>query len=177
MGRKFISIIEKKERFIICTLLIGVFLAGIGYSVFIGENFRFPDEKDYYLLGGNLKDLRGYSLDGITSTACRPPGYPFIIASIMFLSKSLILIRIINYLAFCLSIFMVYLMVKKFSTSFFGLLSAFLCLCYPVFFYTASVLCPQIIASMLFLLILFLSLKEEKMSSLKGITVGFCLLF
>ena len=62
-------------------MLLALFtLAGLGYSLLLGGDTRFPDERDYLAVAASLVHEGIYSYDGLVPNAMRPPGYPVLIA-------------------------------------------------------------------------------------------------
>jgi 4-amino-4-deoxy-L-arabinose transferase-like glycosyltransferase len=129
-----ISFIETKKRLVILGIVIFSILLGVFYSFYLGENLTYFDEQSYYTIARNIKEVGFFSLNGSTPTAYRPPGYPFLLAFLMLSNEHIIFLRIFNYLAFALSIYLLYKILCRHSNPLAGILSAFICLCYPIFF-------------------------------------------
>ena len=117
------------------SILIVYLLAGIIYSISLGNNLRFPDEHVYYTLAGNLANSFHYSLDGKTLTACNPPGYPFFLAFLRFFGCNIILLRIANFILLFLAFLLVFRLLSKKVNEFSGLIFLLLIIIYPVIFY------------------------------------------
>jgi hypothetical protein len=78
------------------------------------------DNASYYILGKALKSGEGFvNLNSVFKTPNNhfPPGYPVIISLIMLVSESIIIIKLANGLLLLGSLFLSYLLVKKFSQS------------------------------------------------------------
>jgi 4-amino-4-deoxy-L-arabinose transferase-like glycosyltransferase len=148
-----ISFLEKKHRLVIVLMIAIYVLAGVIYSIYLGNSFRFfPDEGNYFDLATNLATKGNYSLDGVQLTTYRPPGYPFFLAPFRLLGLNIIGLRIVNFFALGLCIFVLYTTLRERFAPLAGLLGAFLVMAYPVFFYTAGTLYPQTFASLLVVL-------------------------
>lgn len=136
-------------------------LAGIGYSFYLGDHLIYHDEKQYYQIAKNLVENRIYSLDGKEITAWRPPGYPFFLSLFIQLGANIPMLRIANFIAFCLSIYMIASFLQN-RSKLAGLLSACMLIAYPVLFYSAGTLYPQTVMATL-LVALFVLLNKPKL--------------
>lgn len=121
--------------------------AGLLYShVGPGDTFRYPDERDYLDLASHLAALDGYTFDGETPSAHRPPGYPLVLAPIVALHDSVHAVRLLQ---FALLAFSAHLLgsllasggkLSRWSGSVLVLAGV---VAYPVLVYTAGLLFPQ----------------------------------
>ena len=143
-------------------------IAGLIYSVFgLGDAFRYPDEREYQSLASNLAAMIGYSLDGITPTAMRPPGYAFLMAPIHFVTDS---IHVVRLLQFALLVWAAHLLASQLTRAdtlsrWGGSVAMLACVtAYPVLIYTAGALFPQ--TCILFSLALAVVLLQSKDNSL-----------
>jgi hypothetical protein len=156
-----ISFLEKKHRLVMALMIAIYLLAGVIYSIYLGNNFRyFPDEGNYFDLATNLALKGNYSLDGVHLTTYRPPGYPFFVAPFRLLGLEIIELRIVNFFALGLCIFVVYTALRERFAPLAGLFGAFLVMAYPVIFYTAGTLFPQTFASLLVVLTIYFYTRE-----------------
>ncbi len=48
-------------------------MAGLGYSLYLGDAVRYFDERMYLDMGRNLAELSIFSKDGVHPTSVRPP--------------------------------------------------------------------------------------------------------
>ncbi|MCK4901671.1 MAG: glycosyltransferase family 39 protein, partial [Anaerolineales bacterium] len=176
----FVALLERNSRTIIAILVTLVILSGVVYSVYLGDALRFlPDEQDYFDLATNVAFQFLYSLDGENPTAYRPPGYPLFLSIFRYLGASVVILRILNFLFFGLGIYLVYKTLQKEYSPLAGLIGAFLLVAYPVVFFTSGTLYPQILASVLFLLIFYLYTRSSSHSWLYitcGVLFGFLIL-
>mgnify|MGYP007051337546 CR=1 len=78
-------------------------LCGLGYSLYLGDALRFPDEGQYYRIAVHLAAGDGYTLDGVTPTAIRPPGYPLFLALFVRLGAPVIGLRYLNFIMLALA--------------------------------------------------------------------------
>lgn len=180
MGGRIISFVLAKEYYILLSVIALVLFSGVIYSFLLGKNLQYSDECDYYTLAINLLSKHQYTLDGEHLTGYRPPGYPLVLSIFVFLGGGVVLLRILNFIAFSCCIYLLYLILKKHAAPFAGLIGAGLVVCYPVLFYAAGTLYPQILGALLFLLILFL-LSQWRINSivpfiLVGLIFGYLIL-
>jgi 4-amino-4-deoxy-L-arabinose transferase-like glycosyltransferase len=136
-------------------------ISGGIYSFYLGNIFQYHDEADYYNLANNLVLKRSFSLNGEQPTAYRPPAYPFFLTPFIGLGWEIVHLRLLNFFALGGCLLLLYGMLKRQYSPLTGLLAGALILFYPVLFYAAGTLYPQTIASVLFLLILFMLARTE----------------
>ena len=168
----FIIKIKENIRPIFYSLLVIYFIAGVSYSIFLGNNLRFPDEQEYYTLAGNLADTFHYTLNGENLTAFHPPGYPFLLAFLKICGFNIILLRITNFIFLLMAILLTYKFLSKKVNEFSRLLVLFLIIIYPVIFYTAGTLYPQIFSSFLIIMIIYLLFNKRALSVIVSIFIG-----
>lgn len=179
ISRQLLSFIEQKNNAILVALISAVVLSGTFYSVSLGNNVRYADEHDYYNLGANIVTSHRYSLDGKHPTAYRPPGYPLILSLFILMGANIVHLRIMNFVALGLCIYLLHEILKKQSSPFAATVGAVLVACYPVLFYTAGTLYPQMIGSLLFLVIISLltsNTKTYRIFLLCGLLFGYLVL-
>src|SRR5277367_2991438 len=97
---------ESLERMGVLLLLLYL-LAGVIYSAVIPPVARFLDEQDYLSLSYNLLHGPGFSLDGVHSTALRPPAYAFFLEGIRAIGGDFFSFRVANFLVVAATIFLV----------------------------------------------------------------------
>jgi hypothetical protein len=135
-----------------------VILGGILYSYILGDQIRFQDEKHYLKLANNLIKHSIYSYDdnAIVPTTFHPPGYPLILASIVSIGGGFFTLRMVNFVFLACCIILLAAILKKHGYETGARWAPLIVLCYPVLFYTASTLYPQIIATAIFLFIIYM---------------------
>ena len=169
--RPFLKVIPPAQ----VSLFLLILLFGFIYSSFLGNHLRFYDEKEYLGLGQNLTNHSIYSLDGENPTAYRPPFYPLYISFFLDLGADIAFLRFMNFLFLGLSLILTWKILENRGKSAAGHLSSWMIIGYPVLFYASGTLYPQILASFLLLLFLYL-IGEKKMAKnrvfLAGIVYG-----
>lgn len=147
----FFDVHAQKLTWILAGLTV---VAGGFYSLWLGERLRYIDERDYFTLAENLLQFRAYSSDGINPSAFRPPGYPMLLAAMRLLGAPIFMLRMLNFVALAAIVVLLQRWtVRLFQHRGISVVAAGLPLCYPVLFYTAGALYPQIIAAFLLLVL------------------------
>ena len=147
----FFDVHAQKLTWILASLTV---VAGGFYSLWLGERLRYIDERDYFTLAENLLQFRAYSSDGINPSAFRPPGYPMLLAAMRLLGAPIFMLRMLNFVALAAIVVLLQRWtVRLFQHRGISVVAAGLPLCYPVLFYTAGALYPQIIAAFLLLVL------------------------
>lgn len=137
-------------------------LAGAAYSVVLGDALRYlPDERDYVTLAERLESGGGYSLDGQHPSAYRAPGYPFLLAALRALGAGVVGYRLLNFVLLALMVWVVHAILLEQASPQAAALGPLLAAAYPLFFYTAGTLYPQILAALLFATVLHLFTRRE----------------
>lgn len=171
---KFMAFLERHDRAILILLVVGMILAGSLYSIMLPNHLRFADEIRYRDLATHLAHDHVYSIyntEGHFATAYRPPGYPFFLTPFVGMGASIALLRILNFLAFGATLYLVYLLLRRHCSRSAGVLGALIVACYPVLFFTAGALYPQTLSTTVFLLIIHL-LTREKVSTQAFVGAG-----
>lgn len=141
-------------------LVLAILLAaGTIYAVALGDRLRYPDEREYLQLARNLVADHAFTYDGATPTAYRAPGYPLLLAAPLAFGLPVAALRLLNVAALVLSAYLLHCLLARFASPLAAALGPALVLAYPVLFYTAGTLYPQILAGLLLLLALDLALR------------------
>ncbi len=160
------------NRHICLGVVLLILAGGAAYSLFLGNQVRFlPDESDYFLAASNLAKLGNYSIDGVNPTAARPPGYPFVLAPLIWLGGDILAARLLNYVFFALAVIWLNEILRKRVSALAASLGVLMAAAYGVFFYTAGVLYPQTLCGLLLVGSLDL-LTRPKTSLLQGAFAG-----
>lgn len=177
----FINIKSNLSKIILCFSLLSVLVGGVVYSYILDDQIRFMDEKHYLKIANNIIKHSIYSYDdnAIVPTTFHPPGYPLILASVVSMGGGFFALRMLNFvfLACCIILLAAILGNHGYKTG--GRWVPLIVLCYPVLFFTASTLYPQIIATAIFLFIIYMidafSLSIGK-SFITGVLYGLLLM-
>ncbi len=177
---KVVSFYQSKKKLALIILSAIFWITAIAYSIYLGDNLRFPDEiKYFHVYGQNIATLNIYSADGINPTAYTPPLYPLIIGFLIMVGSGIIGARLLNFLALFLILIVIYKFLDKQSYKYSPITSVFLIIGYPVLFYTAGTLYPQTIGSLFLLLAVYFywePLFSVKKIVLTGIFLGLAIL-
>ncbi|UCE59442.1 MAG: hypothetical protein JSU63_18610 [Phycisphaerales bacterium] len=165
MNRRFpnrlVELAERRSALIAGTCIAIVLLAGIAYSVLLGDKLRYPDESAYCTLSDHLLSEHVYSFDGEHATAFMPPGYPFVLAGLRVLGGDITAFRIVNFFLLGACMCLMYRILAEHSAQLSALLGVALVMAYPVLFYTAGTLYAQTLVSCLLLIVVYLSLRPR----------------
>src|ERR1700733_8614359 len=137
-------------------LLLGILLILIGgatLAVKSGDSFRFDDELRYHDLAHSLLHNHAYATQGGAPTAWWPPGYPFAISGVYAVWDRPLAAKFLNVACLALAVFGAALLAGRQHRN--GILvTPYMALCYPIFFYTASCLYPQTLGSLLLVIVI-----------------------
>ncbi|MCX5815533.1 MAG: hypothetical protein NTX75_04725 [Proteobacteria bacterium] len=159
---------------VISSVIIG---CGLFYSLILGDVIRFRDEEHYLSIAQSLVSRLEFSEFG-QPTAFHPLGYPLLLAVSLKLGANIFFLRLLNFIFLAVCSYLLYLiLLKRANLSYGSVIAPLLVLCYPVLFYTAGTLYPQMVSSALFLFILFqLTNSEQRQFFLNGTLTGFLIL-
>jgi Dolichyl-phosphate-mannose-protein mannosyltransferase len=128
-----------------------VILVGAGYAATLGSQLRFPDELDYLTIAKNLAHRATYSLDGVTPTAFRPPGYPTLLAALQVIGLGVRGARLANVAMLALTIAGVWVLARRVGGPRVAAIAVCVSAIYPLFLYTAGTLYSQTMAGVFFI--------------------------
>jgi hypothetical protein len=161
LGR-LVVMIEGKSRYLLLMIIGFVIVLGTIYSIYLGDALRYlPDEADYYNLARNIAQSKSFSLDSFSPTAYRPPGYPLFLSVFYFLGARVVVLRLLNFILFGASIYLVSKILSQGSSIIGAIIGAMLVALYPVNFYSAGTLYPQMLATFLFLGVIYLLVQNQ----------------
>ncbi len=151
----------RHRRFLLRAGVLFFLFFGLGYSLYLGDELRYPDEGQYYRIAVHLAAGDGYTLDGVTPTAIRPPGYPLFLALFVRLGAPIVVLRYLNFIMLALAPLLIRGILRSEKAEQGAGLSAVLLVFYAVLFYTAGTLYPQTLVSLLLLLLLRLAVAAR----------------
>ena len=129
-----ISFLDTNQRTTLVVCVAILIVRGLAYSIFLGDNLRYSDERKYFSISRNLATKGVYSLDGVHPTAYRPLRYPRVLTLLMLFGSNIIILRFFNFVFLsCSAYFLHHLRREQFGIQP-AIISVFLILCYPVFF-------------------------------------------
>ncbi len=153
----FVEYLDTHADLFAAGIILLVFAAGGLYAWFLGNQLRFlPDEQDYLQLANHLLSLKRYTLDGITPSAYRPPGYVWFLAVFRLAGGQVWHLRVAGFLLLAVAMLAEYLWLKRDGSPFAGLVALLITGGYAVLFFTAGTLYPQTLAAALILWSLYL---------------------
>jgi hypothetical protein len=168
----FISSVEQRSDLVIVLLCAGLVLVGLLYSLHLGSELAFSDERDYVSIADNVIDKGMFSVDGERPTAARPPAWPLVLAGLRFFRLPIVLLRLVNVVLFATSVYLLYLILCRAWSPIVGLTGATLALGYGLFFYTAETLYPQMLEAALLLLVVYLLFDSVPLSRVRRVSAG-----
>ncbi len=145
-----------------------IFTGGI-YSLALTSTLRFPDERDYYAIAQNLLGFEVFSIDGMTATAYRPPGFVVFLAALMSVSDSVRWLKTVN-----VALWAVQGVVSvRLANALFGreacIPTSILYCASAASLYTAGTLYPQTLAGLLFLSATFVAVARGSLVALSAL--------
>ncbi len=124
-------------------------LAAVAALIHSKDSLHAPDEFEYLSIGQTLVRSGIFSIDGVTPTAWRSPGFPAIIAVLWWIWPSVYLIKIVGLSCWLATGFLVGRLAYFFRGLAAGYLAALLYLFYAYELYAATTLYPQTVAGLL----------------------------
>lgn len=147
---------EPRARAVALALSGLVLALAIPYSfLYLGNQLPYLEESNYLALATNMARRASYSVDGVRSTAWWPPGYPLALVLPVWLGANIPTLRLFNFAALALAVYMMYAMVRNIATPATGLLAAALVVGYPVLFYAAGTFFQTPLGCFLFVWVLY----------------------
>jgi len=138
--RDWLDIARRHPHGTVAAFAALAFLVGCAVAVRSGTTLGYSDEQDYVTLARHLADGLGFTANGRTPTAFRPPAWPSTLAVVDFLGGGIVASRFVGVAFFSTTVVMLYALVKRIAGSDAGLLAAALLTCYPLSLYTATTL-------------------------------------
>jgi hypothetical protein len=171
MLKKTINALESHSGKLLWIIISMTLISGALYSAYLGDAFRFYDEGEYYLIAKNIHQKGFYTINGTDPSAWRPPGFPAWLFLWLSLGLNIFCLRMLNFLLLCASLWLVYKILEP-RSKLTALCGVVLMSVYPVFFFTASTLYPQILVMTFFLLSLHLLFRKNYISYFTVVFVG-----
>ncbi len=156
-----ISFLDRHQNAVIHLTALFFLVAGLGYSFYLGNEIRFPDEKQYFKIAQNLAAGNGFTINGIDPTAIFPPVYPLFLALFIKLGAPVFMLRYLNFIALALSVYIIRSILNQEKAQSGSALSAILLAGYGVLFYTAGTLYTQTLYTLTLLCIVRLVIVPD----------------
>lgn len=172
---------NKSQYSVLLSVISFIIIGGLIYSLILGDRLRFQDEGHYLRMANNLIKHKIYSYDiyAVHPTAFHPPGYALIIATFLWFGGGILSLRMVNFISLIICVYLLFSILKRHGLDTGAKWTPVIILCYPVLFFTASTIYPQIIATTIFVSIIYLTDKYEAKTSialLKGMLYGVLIL-
>jgi 4-amino-4-deoxy-L-arabinose transferase-like glycosyltransferase len=159
--RRFIERVQAYSQWIAVSAAVLLMAGGIAYSVHLGEELKYQDEKDYYELAVILVTTGNYALSDGELTAFRAPGYPLLLAGLYGVGGGIVSARLVNFSLLAATVLLCCGIARRISGGVAAAFTALLLLGYPVLFYTAGTLYPQTLSGFLLALFLWLAWRQS----------------
>jgi hypothetical protein len=146
------------------------------YAVYTGVPLRYADERQYLEIATNLRNGRGFELDGLP-TAYRPPVWPAVLAVFLTLGLPVSLLPVVPALSMIAAAATGAALGVKLTRTSWGALVGVAVLAYPLNIYTAVTLYPQALATLLVVALWFISVmiidrERERRSAVLYLLLG-----
>ena len=160
---------SRNDRIVL--LLCGlIFVVSASLCIWSGNHLKYGDERVYTQIAQRLVGGLGYVDEALQPSADRPPGYPFAVSLAFRVHASVLSAKLMNAVALAATAWLLSLIVKIISPS--GeVFAPLLVFAYPLFTYTSSLLYPQMLGGLFFVLAMYLILKYPA-SSIAGMVCG-----
>lgn len=174
--QRLIFLLQSKKKMILSLIAVLFGIASIGYSLYLGDRLRYPDERWYFNdYAQNLAKQHMFSRDGVSPTAFHPPAYPLLLGGLVMLGLGVTAARLVNFLLLFLTWLALFFWLEKRSPGPASLFAVLLAMGYPVLFYTAGTLYPQTLGAFFFVLALVFFWQEPfrwRYAFLGGVSMG-----
>jgi hypothetical protein len=151
MLRKSIAIwldqLDSVARPLLVGLVISMLALGLVYSLYLGNQVRYWDEREYWDLAQRLVSLHEFGFEG--QRAFRPPFYPAFLSFFVAAGLPLWVARFANFAFLAGTMVLLFRAVSRFTRPAAGLTAAGWVFAYPVLIYAAGTLYPQTLAGFL----------------------------
>ena len=118
-------------------------------AVAAGATLSFSDERDYLTFARNLADGRGFTRDGVTPSAYRPPVWPFVLSLGERLGFGVVGLRLIGVVCLAGGVVVVGALAGRIAGPVAAAVAAALMATSPLLAYTAGTLYPETLALLL----------------------------
>jgi len=164
---------------LVCAMLLAILLVSVIFNIFSSNKIVYMDERDYVALSEKIFTYHQYIGEDMQSTAYRPPLYPLVLSTFSWVScNKIIILKILNSIFLVLAALLYGLIIAEKDNRKAQIVCVALIAVYPIFYFTSSLLYPQIFGAMLFAFIswIILKFKTKKELVIAGILYGLLIL-
>jgi hypothetical protein len=175
---RILSLTDLHSQTVTRGLILFLFLASSCLALISGDQLRYPDERDYSNLAHSMLDGKGYANEEGNPTAYRPPGWPFVLTVLYSIHDHPVSAKLLNALALASAAWLLSSLVAR-ETPRGKIFVPLLLLLYPLAWYTATTLYPQIFGAALMAAILVLlsqDIRNVARCAIAGLLLGFLIL-
>lgn len=147
--RGWVAAPRRHPRRTVAVLSGAAFAIGAAIALRTGSMLAYADEHDYVKLARHLADGLGFTTNGRTPTAFRPPAWPAVISVVDLVGGGVTATRLVNVAFFSLTVVALYSLIRRIAGTDAGLLAAAVLTVYPLSLYTATTLYPEAQAMLL----------------------------
>ncbi len=160
-------------------ILFGILAVAAAIRLIAAVSIDFPpryDEVDYRSIAQNIASGAGFSIDGVSPTAYRAPGYPYIVATVFTLfGESPVAVRMVQAAVDTVTVVLVYLMAGMFFSRRTAEIAAGLYALYPGnFLYVPFFLSETFVTPVLLSVVYFLMWYQRERSVSALVWCGIC---
>ena len=132
-----------RHRVVVVVLALVVVGAGLLSVALLGNELRYPDERDYLRLTHHLVEDGRFAIH-TRPTASRPPGYPFLLAPFVALGVGTAPLRLVNFACLAGAAYAAFRLVRLVAPGNYAYAAAGGVVVYPFSLYTAGTFYPQV---------------------------------
>lgn len=175
---RILNLMDRHSQNVTRALLVLVCIASCSLALISGDQLRYPDERDYSNLAHSMLEGKGFANEAGEPTAYRPPGWPWILSAVHGIYDRPVAAKLLNALALAGTAWLLCILVGR-HTPRGKTFVPLLLLTYPVAWYTATTLYPQILGAAFLAGILVLlnqDIGSVARCSIAGLLLGFLIL-
>ena len=175
---RILSLTDRHSQQVTRALIIFILIASSALALISGDSLRYPDERDYSNLAQSMLEGKGYANEEGDPTAYRPPGWPFVLTAVFSIYDHPLAAKLLNAIALAGTAWLLSSLVAR-NAAHGQIFVPLILLIYPLVWYTATTLYPQIFGAALLAAILVLlnqDVRSVARCSIAGLLLGFLIL-
>ena len=175
---RILSLTDRHSQRWTRALIIFILIASSALALISGDSLRYPDERDYSNLAQSMLEGKGYANEEGDPTAYRPPGWPFVLTAVFSIYDHPLAAKLLNAIALAGTAWLLSSLVAR-NAAHGQIFVPLILLIYPLVWYTATTLYPQIFGAALLAAILVLlnqDVRSVARCSIAGLLLGFLIL-